>query len=544
MFGTPSKSVDSQDGLKEQQRKYINVCVIGQPSTSADPATGTLCKYDSVYTTGPILDNPKEWVVGIDRFNIPMLRVPRFIDPSTQGAPAVLSIVATSTNLGVNTTDVYSATVQMSGVLTPDPFNTGYVYLVSQWVAAMNAALATATNNLTAAKSFSMVYPLLVYNASTGIITLMTQAGTFGASTIVSTGGTIYVLSMYFNASLWRYLPTLPQVFFNYSSTAAPLNTSTFYSKVTFAPSAVSATLTVHTAYDLPTFFPQTGPALKPSTTGILTTPLVAGTSYTQLKVAGLNLWYLTAGQAIVLADTVSGTQQTVFVAEGDCAPGAVQINTLLFTAVFAFPANTTSINIYSNTAVVLNAGMGAVYPIGTEFAIGGTSYAYLSRPSNFVDLVLYVTPVMTRGEAAGSSVALAIPSYDSISTESPVPPIWTSISSVRVKSTKIPIALEFSPDILSTASTTTTAVASIGMITDFVIDTSNSLQTADLVQFVTDNPRWIDLLGDMPLYTIDLIVVWVDYQGNEHPVYIPAGYRFDMKLNFKRKYTKCLPGF
>lgn len=546
MFAKPESSIDTQDGLKQQQRRYLNACVVGQPSATADPASGTLCKYDATYTTA-ILDNPKEWVLGIDRFNIPMLRVPRFIDPSTQtpSSPATLTIVATDLTTGV--VNPFTATVQISGVVTPDPFSTGYVYLVSQWVASINAALVTASSSLFALGIAPPAPPLLVFNATTGIISLLTPSGwygTGGSHIISTTTGDQYTLDMYFNQSLWRFLPTLPQTFFNYSSATSPINTNTFYSKVSFLSSPTSP-ITPVLAASLPNFAPGST-SLTSVSAGTLQSSLTAGTNYTQLSISGGGvLWYLAAGQAIVLSDSASGTTQTVFVAEGDCKVGATTLNTLLFTAVFAFPAATTTVRIFSITAIVLNIALFQSMPVGTQLTIDGSTTFTLSRPASPADSILYVTPTFTSGEAKnGSVVQFLNPLYDTLSTESTVPPIWTSISSVRVKSTKLPLCMEFSPDVVTSSAMTSSQAPVVPMVTDFVIDTSSTLQTADLVQFVTENPRWVDLVGDSPLYSIDLIVVWVDYQGNEHPVYIPAGYRFDMKVNFKRKYTKCLPGF
>lgn len=541
--------IDTQDGLKQQQRKYLNICVVGQNSTTADPATGTLCQYDANYPTA-ILDRPCEWVLGIDRFNIPMLRVPRMIDPAVSSNPAILTIIATETDNSATTT--FTQTVTISGVLTPDPFNTGYIYLASQWVQALQAAFNTITGSITSTLSLVMVPPLVTYNAATGVVTLQTHAGAFsGTNGIPNTTGKNYLFTMYFNQALWRYFPTLPLTFFNWSNSAAPTNTANFYALVNFAGASLGSptpTNPVTTKYNLPAIGP--GPVLSAFTNGTLTTALTAGNNYTQLALSVATGFYMGAGQSIVLSDSASGTKQTVFIAEGNCPNGSTTVNTLLFTANFSFPSATTTILIYNLTVMPLGntpptAPIGAAYAKGTLFKLtgGGTTFT-LSRSCGAGDQLLYCEPYIPYGEPAGTLINPPTTAYDAITAESPIPPIWTNISSVRVRSTKLPICPEFSPDIVSSAGTTTSQAPTNAMVTDFVIDTTSSLQTADSVQFVTENPRWVDLIGDMPIYNVDLKVYWVDFAGIEHPVYIPTGYRFDMKLNFKRKYTKCLPGF
>lgn len=548
MFGQPHRTIDIQDGLKEQQRRYVNICVVGQPATTADPASGTLCQYDATYPSA-ILDNPKEWVVGIDRFNIPMLRVPRFIDPSTTGDNPIATITVTNT-AGPTIVGTYSQQVTINGVLTPDPFGSGYVYLATQWVFALQQALDGVFATMSVSQTqLQVISPLVTLNPATGLITMQVQAGLLTGGGQQGSDNAIYRVDLYFNQALWRYFPTFPQTFFNWSSSAAPTNTSNFYSHLAFQYN-FNGTITRGVA-STASALPNLANAIAGSVSnGILTTALVAGNSYTQLQISGGTTYYMGAGQAILLSDSASGTTQTVFVAEGDCKVGATVINTLLFTAVFAFPTTTTTATIYSITAIPVQSPgpfnqFTAYAAAGSTFQLGtGTTRITLSRPVSFGDGVIYITPTFTHGEAKNTTIVASTVSYDSIVTESPVPPIWTNISSVRVKSTQLPVAMEFSPDVLTSSSASFSQAPVNPMVTDFVIDTTQQLQTADVVQFVTENPRWIDLLGDNPMYRLDLRVYWVDLLGVEHPVYIPAGYRFDMKLNFKRKYTKCLPGF
>jgi len=190
---------------------------------------------------------------------------------------------------------------------------------------------------------------------------------------------------------------------------------------------------------------------------------------------------------------------------------------------------------------------------VGTSLTIqpdgtGLTTVVVTSRTASLGDITIYTQPfrpVENYNLVNAPYLVLTNPPFDTAITETPVTSTWSSISAVRVKTQYLPINPEFAPAIVGAGNgVIAPPLPTVQMVTDFVINGTNTLVTFDQVQYVSEQPRWIDMVGTLPVNIVDLTCVWVDMQGKEHLIYIPQGYRFDMKLAFKRKYTKCLPGF
>lgn len=517
------------NGTLPIQRRYINSAVVGGPQQTASPASGSLCYYKQQFPA-PILERPSDWNMGIVRFDIPFLRTPRFIDPASDGSGVPCTMTWTNPG-GPITTQTQQVSLSLLSY-NPDPFNKTSVYIVQTWIAVLQAAMnALATS--TGYSSFAPA-PLVTYNTATDAISISAAQNTF----YPATGGVVFTgaVNMYINAALWRMLPTLPGQFVDYTSLGL---SSDYYYLIRLGTNAASAVLT----RTMPT-----ASAASPASMGTLNSALVAGSTYTQLVVTGGFNYFLAPGQPITLSDSASGTTQTVFVGALGSRPSSGTINVLLFTANFAFPTVTTSVNIMQLLAIEATATTSI--QSGTVLTIQDSSHlpatVTLTQTCSQADGVLFVQPFFPRNFTGGLA-QVTVSAVDTVTTETAVPSSWSSISTVRLKTTLIPVNYEMSPDILtsttSTAGQNTAQLTVVPQVSDFTINQSSVIVTNNIVQFVSEQPRWIDMVGEVPLTAIDFTATWVDTQGVEHPIYCPLGMRFDIKTEFKRKDTKCLPG-
>lgn len=530
---------DVAGGLNEQQRKYFNAVVIGQAQASADPGSMTICSYKQDFDA-PLIDNPQEWMVGVVRYTIPSFRIPRFISPEYIPGGTVCQIIWTNPNW----TDA-TGTINVKFDAQPDdPYNKGYVYNVSTVIAAIQTAFNTLTNTVqstfTSHYGVPLVPPLISYNASTGLISITMTQGVFWPAP----GYNNQPIKMFFNQSLWSLIPTFPGQFYDF--TANNKSSAQYYlisagnSTNTNPPVILAAPSNIN----VPTFTSNDNQLQIGSLAGALT----AGNNYTQLAISPLAP--LVPGQALTIVDTTTGTPQTVFV--GGTIPGPTNpltvVDTLIFTASVAFAAGSP---VYLNdcSGIFLASGSLVYIPSATELTINGQVFT-TTRDVNVGDTAIYCKSWRPINLTANYTISYLTPPSDVCITQTPAPPIWTAVSSIRMKTQYLPIIGESSPAIVQGSvgtqvaqATVTNTLNPIMMLADFVITSPNQLQTNNVIQFVTDQPRWIELVGTNPVRTIDVACYWVDEAGIEHPIYIPASFRFDLKLEFKRKFTTSQSG-
>jgi hypothetical protein len=534
-----SSVADQGEGLNQVQRRYFNIALVGGTPLNSNPNSGTPCFYDQTFSQS-LIDSPKEWTCGIVRFSVPFFNVPLFTDPQFDNPSTPATITWTNPAFplvgGINQISSIITVNNAVGGYVVDPFNPSFVYLIQHWVDAtqlsMNA-LATAANLLLAVP---IVPPLVTYNAGTQIITIQSQPGIFYPSNGSLGNGAI---SMYMNEQAYRFWPTLPVEFPNFINPSqfarVRLGVANVRSGFLLAEQIVGADMG------------------SPQSAGILTTALVAGNTTVQLFFTGGLLLSLAPGQAVVLHDTVSAVRQTVFVGAGGAQITDTVLNVLAFTPIIAFPITTTTVEFSLYQQITVTTAPQYMAPgtvmqltnnVGNSMTVVSSGQPYLTNTAN--NIVIPCQPFAgntTYTLAAVSVLTVQSDPADVITTETPVPPTWTSITSIRMKSNYLPIVPETSPSILSAKQNAGT-VSPVTMITDFVMSTAGQAQTRDVVQYVTENPRWIDMVGDNEMRRVDVQVVWVDIQGVEHPIYLNQGERFDVKIAFKRKYTMSRSGF
>lgn len=534
-----SSVADQGEGLNQVQRRYFNIALVGGTPLNSNPNSGTPCFYDQTFSQS-LIDSPKEWTCGIVRFSVPFFNVPLFTDPQFDNPSTPATITWTNPAFplvgGINQISSIITVNNAVGGYVVDPFNPSFIYLIQHWVDAtqlsMNA-LATAANALLAVP---IVPPLVTYNAGTQIITIQSQPGIFYPSNGSLGNGAI---SMYMNEQAYRFWPTLPVEFPNFTNFSqfarVRLGVANVRSGFLLAEQIVGADMG------------------SPQSAGILTTALVAGNTTVQLFFTGGLLLSLAPGQAVVLHDTASAVRQTVFVGAGGAQITDTVLNILAFTPIIAFPITTTTVEFSLYQQITVASAPQYMAPgtvmqltnnVGNSMTIVSSGQPYLTNTNN--NLVIPCQPFSgntTYTLAAVSVLTIQSDPADVVTTETPVPPTWTSITSIRMKSNYLPIVPETSPSILSAKQNAGT-VSPVTMITDFVMSTAGQAQTRDVVQYVTENPRWIDMIGDNEMRRVDVQVVWVDIQGVEHPIYLNQGERFDVKIAFKRKYTMSRSGF
>lgn len=545
-----SKSlIDSQQGLAQIQHKYFNISVIGAAPPSSNVSTSTTCSYSQQFA-GPIIDKCEEWLFGVVRFNVPMFNVPIFTDPAfdTPSNPAIISWYnSTFFPNGLFSTIRVNNTAAGNNGYVVDPNNPSFVYTIQSWVDAIQFSLneltaAATTAGSTALGGVPLVPPLVTFSASTQLISITAQGGVFYPCTTGSG-----VINMYLNGEAYRFLPSLP------------MENPTYTDARQFARVRLGNPSDVQRSWNISEAIPALNPAAVSASVGSLNVALVAGAATTKLSFPGNVAYSVVPGQALFLFDSVSGNSQTVFVGSLLCS-GITSIYTLLFTPVFSFPTTTTTVYLMAYQAVPLGTTPSpALMPVGSSIVLSqkgagtgnnqtlvttGLPYAAPGGPGSACWVPVqpfYPNFAYAFGSAMVYTTGLA--PYDTITTETPVPPTWTSISTFRMLTTLIPTVPEFSPQI-SGPGVDPRDIASKQMVTDFVVGSTGLAVTRDMLAFVTDQPRWMDMIGTQSLSRLDVTVVWVDLKGVEHQVYLNQGERFEMKFAFKRKYTQCRSGF
>lgn len=136
-----------------------------------------------------------------------------------------------------------------------------------------------------------------------------------------------------------------------------------------------------------------------------------------------------------------------------------------------------------------------------------------------------------------GQTIAVTSPPTQLIiSQEYTAMEYWLSLRKIVLISNTIPINYEYIPAYSSTGSPSGVAT-SIPIISDFVPNIESADQSRSIAVY---NPqaqyRLIDLLGNTPLYNIDLKIYWQDKLGNYYPLFIEVGQQASVKIGFFRR--------
>ena len=185
--------------------------------------------------------------------------------------------------------------------------------------------------------------------------------------------------------------------------------------------------------------------------------------------------------------------------------------------------ALTTPIKIYFNA------------PLFTLFgSLQAYNYGNLNAPKNFQLLVNNINN--SNIYSVGSINYLQ--SYGEFSSL----PAWNCVKSIVFSSNKIPVIPEqitpsqiFNSEIALGNDIANSCIDS--MITDFKIDLVNGTESKPIIQYSPSTEyRLIDLIGNNPLYGLDLNVYWVDTFNIKHPYYLNSGEYLSFKMLFRKK--------
>lgn len=113
----------------------------------------------------------------------------------------------------------------------------------------------------------------------------------------------------------------------------------------------------------------------------------------------------------------------------------------------------------------------------------------------------------------------------------------WTACRGLYVTTSSIPIYNENNPSsIFAGTQSQNTGQSSAAIVTDFSLTQAEPLDVGSRISYLpTAEYRMITLRGREPLYRIQLKAFWVDYAGVSHPVFIPPGGYFNLKILFRR---------
>lgn len=529
-----------QSGLNQTQRRYLNVAVIGQAPANSNITSNTAASFFQEYPSG-LLDKSKDWVVGIVRFSIPMFNVPIFMDPQFDN-PTNPAIIA-----WYNTT--YFPNGLFSTVTVPytvDPDNPNYVYTDQSWIDALQSSMNSlaAQANLTGAtwNGLPIVPPLITYSQSSQLITIQAQSGLFYPSPAITGTYAQQPIYMYLNPQAYRFLPTIPTQELAYTDPrqyalvrmggttslpnwSAPLATALVGYGVKSGNEVgllgTGGAVTANTWYGSTQVATSTEPVYPGQLLGIST-----GATYAGIVATMLASQYIGRGGTNVLIGTAPFISATACTA----GTGSVWLISGVNTIEFIVPA-------------------GYSIPTGTSLTLQSATHTQIvvtTAQANAGDTTVSVQPFYPNFNYPTTTLVYpTLPTYDQIVTETAVPSTWTSISSIRMTSQFMNIEPELAPAIVVPGQNTNASVMpTVNMLTDFTVQSGNIAVTRDVLTFVTDQPRWIDMKNDRPLNKIDLNLQWVDLLGNSHQIYLSQGERLDVKIAFRRKYTQSGAGF
>lgn len=109
----------------------------------------------------------------------------------------------------------------------------------------------------------------------------------------------------------------------------------------------------------------------------------------------------------------------------------------------------------------------------------------------------------------------------------------WNALRSISFSSGSLPIQPEYLP---GNSPSNGQQVYST-LLTDFIIDVSESPEARSYIQYVPQGEyRLISLGGTTPLKTFDMNLLWVDNIQQSHQIYLPPAQTLSAKLMFRKK--------
>jgi hypothetical protein len=199
---------------------------------------------------------------------------------------------------------------------------------------------------------------------------------------------------------------------------------------------------------------------------------------------------------------------------------------TIFAPLVFRTTPNTTNIKFNLNLYRYFDSFQSAYFPFVS------TASPYASFTSTYTQINFEISPLtelnIQNPYITGSA---SIPGVKFITLTSPVLS-WPSLKSIIFTSGGIPIKEEYIQNKLNETNT------SLRILTDFEPNVSEKAGDARAaLQYTANVYRFIDLISDEPLKTIDISIYWTDAAGTVRPLYISPGQYVSAKLLFKNKY-------
>jgi hypothetical protein len=117
--------------------------------------------------------------------------------------------------------------------------------------------------------------------------------------------------------------------------------------------------------------------------------------------------------------------------------------------------------------------------------------------------------------------------------------PLWFTIENIIITSGSLPIRYEWlSSQKQLISGTESTNENFFRIVTDFNIDITEGSETRTFINYLpTAEYRRIDLIGNTPIYNIDIQLYWKDFYDNIYPIVIPIHSQVTIKVLFERKY-------
>lgn len=110
----------------------------------------------------------------------------------------------------------------------------------------------------------------------------------------------------------------------------------------------------------------------------------------------------------------------------------------------------------------------------------------------------------------------------------------WSPIESIRIVTNMMPIEKEYVDSIGGSE-----LVSSSGILLDYKALLNNNEPATDLLHFVQSGPySLINMNSGAPLYSIEYSFLWVDTDGREHPIILPARTVANARFVFIKKAT------
>lgn len=116
----------------------------------------------------------------------------------------------------------------------------------------------------------------------------------------------------------------------------------------------------------------------------------------------------------------------------------------------------------------------------------------------------------------------------------------WSTLSSIVILSNSLPIRKEYVPiNNINNNNQTSSQNNFRSILTDFIpLLEKNGDNRSHFVYYPSAQYRLINMLGDNPIYNIDIGIYWQDRNNNLHPIIINRGQSASVKLAFLKKST------